>query len=252
MAPAPRWLTAAGAGLLLGACSTAPGDDLAGTTFVGDDVTGRDLVAGTEVSLRFEHGGLNASAGCNQLLAEVRWRDDTLVATDLSMTEMGCGTALHEQDDWLADVLTGAPQVTRDGATLRVVGEGATITLVAETDTPLEGTRWLVDGLVEGASVSSLPDGTAASLTIDDGRLAAELGCNTGSTDVSVGQTTIGIGQLAQTMMACPEDEMTVERHLTQVLRDEVDYEVDGNRLVLGDGEIGLHLVAQETQETQD
>lgn len=246
MAPEPGWLAAAGAGLLLGACGTAPGAGLAGTTFVGDDVTGHDLVAGTEVSLHFEDRGLNASAGCNQLFAEVRWRGDTLVTTELAMTEMGCDPARHAQDDWLADVLTGSPQVTRDGATLRVVGEGASITLVAETDTPLEGTHWLVEGLIEGESVSSLPEGVSASLTVSDGTLTAQLGCNSGSASVTVGATTLELDQPAQTRMACPEPQMAVEHHLTQVLRDEVDHEVDGTTLTLRNGELGLHLVAED------
>lgn len=247
----PRGLAAVGVGLVLAACGTAEGtsDDLVGTTFVGEDVTGHDLVAGTEITLSFDDDNLSASAGCNSLGADIQWQDDTLVTTEVWTTMMGCNPALHEQDDWLVEVLTGSPQVTREGDTLRVVGEGARIILVAEADAPLEGSRWLLEGLVEGESVSSLPASVTASLMIDDGTLAAELGCNTGSTNVTIGETTLELGQVTQTKMACLEPQLVVEHHMTRVLRDTVDWDVDGTTLALRNGEYGLHLRAASAHD---
>ncbi len=121
-------------------------------------------------------------------------------------------------------------------------------TEVAEPDQPLEGTRWVVDGLLANQGVSTVPIGAEASITINDGTAAVEAGCNTGSAPVTITDTTITFGPLMLTRMACPQPQMDLEQAVVAVLSGEVSYTIDSSTLKLRTmtdaGEIGLNLTA--------
>ena len=176
--------------VLLGACggggSATPGptgQGLEGRTFLSTGAQGRALVAGSTVRLAFQDGQVSASAGCNSMGGPYRIDGDRLVAGQLATTEMACDPALMEQDRWLADLLGGAT-IALDGDTLDAHQGDHRLTLldreVADPDRPLLGTRWVVDGLISGDAVSSVPAGVIAALTFSDGRVDVEAGCNTG------------------------------------------------------------------------
>jgi heat shock protein HslJ len=227
--------------------------DVAGRSFVSTAAVGHDLVAGSTVTLEFGDGDLSANAGCNTLAGGYSVDGGTLTAGPLAMTEMACEPDLMAQDEWLAALLGGGPTLTGDGDELNVDGGAGSITLldreVARPDVPLEGTRWVVDGIVAGEAVSSIPADVVASLTIDAGTAAVETGCNTGSGSVEVGARTLVFGPLATTLVACPPDVTDVEQAVLRTLEGDVDYEVDGDRLALrrdtSDGVVGLELVAE-------
>ncbi len=226
--------------------------DLAGRSFVSTAADGHDLVAGSTVALEFGDGELSANAGCNTLAGGYTLDGGTLTVGPLAMTEMGCEPDLMAQDEWLAGLLGAGPMLTIDGDELTVDAGSASITLldreVAEPDLPVEGTRWVVDGIVADEAVSSIPAEVVASLTIDAGTAAVETGCNTGRGTVEVGAGTLVFGPLATTLVACPPDVTDVEQAVLVTLQGEVDYEVDGDRLALRrgttDGMVGLQLVA--------
>jgi heat shock protein HslJ len=235
--------------------------DLDGRHFLSTGVEGRDLVEGTTLSLTFEDGGLSANAGCNTLFGGYTIVDGELRAGTLAQTEMACEPPLMDQDQWITDFLTGQPAVALDGDTLTLTGaDGTVLTMldreVADPDRPIEGTRWIVDGIVAREAVSSAPiDGAGepvvASITITDGRAAVEAGCNTGSAPVEITDTTLTFGPMALTKMMCSEPEMQLEAAVTAVLTGDVTYEIEAGRLSLrspGDdtGEIGLELVAAD------
>ena len=81
--------------------------ELAGHTFVADEVTGHELVEGSTLRVGFEDGGLSVSAGCNTLFGPyveedgvVRWENEP------AGTLMACEPALSEQDAWLTTLIT--------------------------------------------------------------------------------------------------------------------------------------------------
>ncbi len=93
--------------------------DLGGRTFVSQEVFGRPLVTGTQVTLSFEDDRISAEAGCNTMNAPATWTDGTLsVEGPMAMTRMACERGLQAQDEWLAEFLTSGPQVSIDGDTL--------------------------------------------------------------------------------------------------------------------------------------
>jgi len=238
------------------------GFDLDGTEYRSTAVEGHELVDGTTISLSFDDGSLSANAGCNTLFGAYSVDDGVLVVDALAQTEMGCEPALMDQDQWLAGVLAAGPAIGVDGDTLTLTtGDGTTLTMldreIADPDRPVEGTRWVVTGIVSNDAVSSVPidpstgEPVVASMTIDDGRVALEAGCNTGGGPVEVGDSVLTFDAIALTRKMCPPPLMDVEDAVTAALQGEVAYEVEADRLslrrALDDGtEVGLELTATD------
>ncbi|OGO54295.1 MAG: hypothetical protein A2V84_02345 [Chloroflexi bacterium RBG_16_70_13] len=216
-------------------------------TFLSTGVEGRDLVAGTQIRISFQDGQVSASGGCNSMSGPYLLDGDRLVARSLATTEMACEEPLMAQDIWLADLLDGAT-IDLDGTTLTLTKGGVSLTLedrvVADPDRPLLGTRWVVDGLVSGGAVSSVPAGVTAALTFSDGRVDVEAGCNRGGGSVAITATTLGFGPIALTKMACGANAMAVEAAVGAVLSGTVTYSIVAGTLTLDAGGPGLILRA--------
>lgn len=202
------------------------------------------LVEGTRIALVFhDDGRATAAAGCNTIGIDApQVVDGRLQATAGSMTEMGCDPELHAQDEWLAAFLTSAPTWDWDGTTLVLTTDDAEVTLVdretAEPDVALEGTRWVLDSVIEGSepdgAVSSVPEGVEAHLLFDDGTVTGSTGCNQLTGEAAVEGDRIVFGPIATTLMICEDPLGAVESPMLAVLDGTVRWTVDGDRLTLG------------------
>jgi heat shock protein HslJ len=241
---------------VLGACaagSSSPpdgtgGPGLDGRTFLSSGIVGRILVAGSRIRIAFRDGQVSASGGCNSMSGSYRIDGDRLVAGSLATTEMGCDEPLMAQDTWLADLLDGAT-IALDGDSLVLAKGGVRLTMedreIADPDRPLLGTRWVVDGLISGDAVSSMPVGVTAALTFSHGRLDVEAGCNGGDGSVDVTDTTIDFGPIERTTKGCGPDAMAVEQAVMAVLSGPVAYAIEARSLTLDAGGVGLMLRAE-------
>jgi len=222
--------------------------DLAGRVFIVTGATGHDLVPNTEVTLTFKDGRIGVSAGCNQMSGAYDVKGGTLAIAQMMTTEMACAAPLMTQDTWISTFLPGAA-VTLDGPTLTLAKEGVTVTAtdktVAKPDLPLEGTTWVVDGLVANQAVSSMPQGVTATLVFADGKVAVDSGCNTGSGAAEIGDTSITFGPIATTRMACAGLAGEVEQHVLAVLAGDVAWTIDADALQLRGAGGGLDLRAR-------
>lgn len=235
--------------LLLGGCGgTQPGAgepdrvSLAGKSYLLDTATEagepRGLVAGTGVRLEFtDDGRLLADAGCNTMSGPVTLDDRTLTVDGLETTERGCDAPRHEQDEWLAGVLSAGPTWRIEGTRLTLTGGDTELVLTDEAAVtparPLTGTEWTVDTLVDGETAASTPAGASATIVFADGRAEVTTGCNEGSADYEVVGDTIRFTALTLTRRGCAPELMTLETAVVDVVRDEVAYAVDGDVLTL-------------------
>ena len=231
---------------------------LAGRTFLSDAVEGFTLVDGTQVSVTFDGSNIGAVAGCNQLSSTWSVEGDVLVVGPMAQTEMACEPAtLMDQDTWLASVLTSRPTITLDGDTLTIGADGSTVTLVDAAATrvavPLEGTTWVVDTLTSGDLATSIPAGaTAPTLRFEDGSVAVDTGCNTGSGTARVLGDTVTFGPIAMTRMACTDPVATaVEPQVLAVLRGTATTAIEGDVLTLRTGTDGLVAHAGTTTSAE-
>lgn len=227
--------------------STAPPAGLDVRTFLSTASTGHVLVAGSQVRITFQGGSVSISAGCNSMSGAYQVVDGRLQTGQMAMTEMGCAEPLMAQDTWIASFVGGAG-IRLDGDTLTLGKDGQTITLVdrvvADPDRPLLGTRWVVDGIVSGGSVGSVPQGVTAALTFSDGRVDVEAGCNRGTGNVEIGPAAITFGLIALTKMACVGTVMLVEDAVMAALSGEVAFAIEAGTLMLEAGGRGLVLRA--------
>jgi heat shock protein HslJ len=240
--------------LLLGAAcgdpaTTARADQRSGgpwgrdflSTAVTEKGQDRALVTGTRIRLGFhDDGRLTANAGCNTMGGQAEVRDGRLVVADLATTEMGCDPDRHAQDEWLAGFLTSRPRLDLAGDDLTLTGDSAEIRLqdrqVADPDRPLQGTRWVVDTVVDGDAASSVPEGAEAHVTLgEDGTFGGSTGCNQMGGDAAVddGAGTITWSDVVATKIACEDDRMALERAVLSVLDGTVTYEIEADRLTL-------------------
>jgi heat shock protein HslJ len=210
--------------------------DLDGRTFIVTRADGYAIVPGSEISLKFERGQLGISAGCNQMGGAYQVVDGALAVGAMMTTEMACEEPLMAQDAWIGGFVNGAV-LALDGDTLTLVGDGVTLTAtdrtVARPDLPLEGTTWVVDGLIANQAVSSVPAGVTATLVFTDGKVSAQSGCNSGSGPAEIGDTAITFGPIATTKMACGDPAMAVETHVLRVLAGDVAWSIEAGSLTL-------------------
>ncbi len=151
------------------------------STEVTRDGRARPLLSGTQVRVAFEAGRVRASAGCNDLAADVRLDGDRLVVSGLGGTDKYCSRAgLQEQDSWLSGFLTSGPQWELTGDVLVLTAGPDRIRLTDQRVTAparaLRGTRWQVDTLIEDQVARSVS--TPAYLLVDDqGAVHGSTGC---------------------------------------------------------------------------
>ena len=221
-------------------------------TAISESGQPRALIDGTTIRLRLEQGALTAHAGCNTIGGDYTIERQVLRVDAVSMTEMGCDPARHDQDQWLADLVSSAPTLEPidDGFVLRANTTEITFVdrAVVEPDVDLIGTTWLVDGFIEGrgpnASVSSTSH--EAMLVFDgNGFVTGHDGCNDFGFAGEAGQPpTQGLryevdeneiafsGAAVTTDKACPDVETD---RFWAVLSGSVTWEIDGSRLTLHD-----------------
>ena len=246
------------AGLAVAACGSDDAStsdsitaaDLSNREFVSSEVTGHELVDGSQITMSFLDDAVSVNAGCNTMNGGFEIVDGTFTVAQLAATMMACPDALMEQDAWLGEFLAASPAIALDGSTLTLTGDDATITLDEVEPAELVGTTWVVIGTVANQGVSSVPTDATASITIaDDGTVAVDTGCNSGSGDVEVGDDTLTFGPIATTLRACVDEVAELEAGVLAVLQGEVGYEISGDTLSLRSGEgpdeIGLELTAQ-------
>jgi len=225
--------------------SGAPaGTGLDGRTFLSVSVDGHLLVQGTRITIAFAQGNLTLSAGCNTMGGQYAINGNRLSMGATMTTEMGCQPALMAQDQWIAEVLGAGPTFALDGDTLTLGAAGTGITLadgkVTDPDRPLEGTRWVVDGIAGSGAVSSVPIGTTAAITIANGRASVDGGCNTGDADVRIENGTLVFGPLSMTKKACASDAAALEQALEATLTGTVHFAIEADALTLNAGASGL------------
>jgi heat shock protein HslJ len=224
--------------LILGACgsddSSGSVPDVDGREFISTEVVGHQLVEGSTIRLAFEDGSVAANAGCNSMSGGYTFDGDILRVEMMAMTEMGCDEALMDQDAFLSGFLTSGPTVAVDGDEMTLVSGEEQITFldreVADPDRPLEGTLWIVDGIVSDDAVSSTPAGAPeATLMIEDGQANVDTSCNSATTSVEVTGTTLTFGPMATTLVLCEFHDL--ETAVLTTLSGEVEYEIEAGHL---------------------
>ncbi len=226
------------------ATATTPAEEqpeLAGTSWMLDEMDGEALPDGIEVRLTFDTEGVNGTV-CNTYGGGFESdTDGTLSFTDLFQTEMYCG-----EPDGIMDVesayLTMLQEEVEgyrieDDRLLLLDSDGETLLVFEPQDTgavqPFDGTLWILSEL-DGEKPVEEP---VIIVRFDEGRVGGKA-CNTFGGDYTATEDgEITIGDMMSTMMACmePEGLMDQEAALFIGLRESVRFERTDDSLTLFD-----------------
>jgi autotransporter-associated beta strand protein len=235
-----------------GGTTPPPADQgaLRGRTFTASAITDqgrpRALVAGTLVKVRFtDDGRVVVNAGCNTLSGPVTVDGGTLRVADMSVTEMGCDPARHEQDKFLVDLFAGNPAYRLDGDHLVLGSSDRGLELKQERTLPLVGPVWKADTVIVGTMAGSAPAGVHATLVFGPDQVTISGLCNLDRVEYRAAGSTITFrpGQLAGKV--CEENVMLLEQATLAVLDGEATYVIDTDTLTLTKGDRGLRFIAE-------
>jgi heat shock protein HslJ len=110
----------------------------------------------------------------------------------------------------------------------------------------LEGTRWVLDSIDDGTASVPVVEGTEPYLEFTGDTVAGSDGCNqiTGSVTVGPDDAIAFGGDMAGTLMACPEPVMDQAAAIVGLLAEASTYAVDDSTLTLTSGGGSLVYVA--------
>lgn len=234
--------------VVVAGCLPGPGDDtanggLGGTSWTVVSVAGTATIADARPTMAFAADGtVSGSDGCNQYSGPFGTNGQEITVGQLTSTLIGCELQLGAQAQAFTQALAGATTWSRtETGALELHGHGD---LIGEPsiDMPdgagsspgavvdLVGTGWVLEELDGSTLVDTFPTITFGG----DGSVTGSAGCNTFSGTYAVDGTSLGVGPLGTTKMACADPTMFVESAFLAALRGVTGWSVrpDG-RLVL-------------------
>ncbi len=231
------------AGLLaLAACGTDSASDgpdvtgewqLASMTTLGADLT---FPPGATATLALTGGKANGAAFCNRFSASYELDGSSLSISDISSTEMGCEPDVMAAESTYLAALDAVDTALPDAADLLLTGPGVELRfspVPAVPDSPLEGTRWLLESLVDGETASSTLGDPAVLLLGTDRRAEATTGCRALTATWLLEDDALVLDDLLPDGADCPPDLARQDAHVTGVLQAGPAVELRADRLTL-------------------
>jgi heat shock protein HslJ len=230
--------------LVLAACGSDAGESGAD----GPDLAGQwQLTAGTVdgaalpmppvsvATLEFADGQASGAAFCNRFFAPVEADGPALSLGDIGSTQMACAPDVMAAESAYLAALAAVGTAVRDGDDLVLTGDGVELRfspVAPVPDSPLTGTRWVMDTLIEGEAASTTL-GEPVLVLRDDGVVEGSTGCRaiTGTWQLEGG--TLTVVDLVAEQASCPPDVERQDAQVIGVLTAGPTAEVRGNRLTL-------------------
>jgi heat shock protein HslJ len=238
-------------GLVAAACSSTGGGSassggtggtLDGTswTLKTQDVKGvaTAVPAGMVVDAKFAAGKVAGFAGCNTYTGSATISGATLKIGPTATTMKACDPAVTAVETAYLANLAAAATFTATADALTIFGSDGKQLLVygAAPANPLEG-EWNVTGYNNGKQATTSPiAGTTLTATFTpDGKVAGNAGCNTYNGEYKLDGTSLTVGPLATTMMACDQAVMDQETQFLAAFQTPTTVETSGATVTLRD-----------------
>ncbi len=101
----------------------------------------------------------------------------------------------------------------------------------------IEDMNWVLTSQVVDGALVPVPDGVLVSLRMEDGRAGGNGGCNSYSTSYEIDGFDVTFGEVASTLMACPEPASAVESAYFADLAQVVSYQSGGIQMAFLDAD---------------
>lgn len=243
--------------VLLSACAggTPAGPespDLEGTSWVVTHIRGEETTAEPQPTVGFQEGTISGNASCNSYGGEFTLDGSQLQIEEVFMTAMAClDDGVSQQESAFMTALGEVSEARMAGDTLELFdADGTAVLSLREAepveDVALEGTEWILTGIIEGESVASPVLDSEVRLTIEGSRLHGQA-CNTFNASITVGDGQIDVEPIVSTRMACPSQDLTEqEAKVLSILEEATEYAIAGSQLTISSPASGLLFVADE------
>jgi heat shock protein HslJ len=113
----------------------------------------------------------------------------------------------------------------------------------------LQGREFLSTGVEQAGADRPLVPGSRIRMTFSDGRISASAGCNTMSGAYRIDGGRILLDDLATTLIGCQADLQAQDEWLSDFFRADPAIRLDGNDLVLEEGDITISLLDREVAQ---
>jgi heat shock protein HslJ len=240
-------------GLIAAACSSTgggTGGTLDGTswTLTTYDVSGTATAvpAGVIVDARFTDGKVIGFAGCNPYTASATIDAAKLTVGAAATTMKACDPDVTAVETaYLANLARSATfTATSDALTIYGADGKQLLAYAVAPANPLEG-EWNVTGYNNGREAVTSPiAGTTLTATFTpDGQVSGNAGCNTFTGGYTLDGTSLTVGPLASTMMACEQDVMDQEAAFLAAIQTPTTVETSGATVTLRDASGATQVV---------
>jgi heat shock protein HslJ len=233
-------IAAAFVALLLAACGLLPG---ASVDLTGDwrlaagtvDGAAIPMEIGKLVTLSVEGTTVHGRSACNLYSGSISVRDGRVSIGQLGSTEMACGPDVMAVEATFQGALPRVDRASRSGDELTLSGSGVQLRFKRVAPVPnasLTGTRWTLESLISGETVSSVSGDGALQLAAD-GTLGGSTGCRRFSAHYQRSGEQLARSQLLTDMRPCGADLAAQDGHVLGVLQAGVEVAIQGDQLTL-------------------
>jgi heat shock protein HslJ len=239
-------------GLVAAACSSTggTGGKLDGTAWTlktyAVSGTATPVPADMVVDAKFAAGKVSGFAGCNVYTASATISGAKLTVGPAATTMKACDPAVSAVETAYLANLAQAATFTATADSLAIFDSSGKQLLVygAAAANPLEG-EWNVTGYNTGTQAVTSPiAGTTLTATFTpDGQVAGNAGCNPYTGPYKLDGSSLTVGPLATTMMACAQPIMDQEAQFLAALQRPTTVETSGGTVTLRDASGATQVV---------
>ncbi|HEX6299466.1 MAG TPA: META domain-containing protein [Acidimicrobiia bacterium] len=202
------------------------------------------------ISITFQGDQVSGTASCNGYGGTYELDGSTITFSELAMTEMACSPEETMQAE--AMFATALPRVDRVSLDGQLTLSGDDVEMVFEAIEPvpesgLTNTVWVLDGLIQGESVSSPVSGTRATIEFfSDGSALGDTGCRPFSGEYTISGAEVVMTDLAADGHECGPAVASQDSLFLTVIGDGFRVEIEQNRLTTWiPGDEGLTFIAE-------
>lgn len=189
---------------------------LEGTDWRADEIavdgTLAPVPAGIDVTLRLDGGQADGTAACNHYGGGYSLSGDTLTFGSMAVTEMACEEPRMSLESAFLAALTATTSYRIEGGRLHLLDAAGTDLVVLSAPGAAQGSiegAWQLAEIVQGDKVA-LIESDATVVFGADGSLTGTTGCNNLMSDYAVDGSSLKIGPVATTKMACKDPSLAL------------------------------------------
>lgn len=209
-----------------------------------------DLPDGVTVTLLMQDGQASGNGGCNQYSGTYERDGEQLSFGPIASTMMLCPDGGSDVEAaYFANLAAVASASSTGGTLVMSDADGSTILEFAlEPDRVgvfgIEDMDWMLTGQAVDGEIVDVPANMMVTLRMEDGRAGGNGGCNSYFASYEIDGFDVSFGDIGSTLMACPEDVMTVESAYFANLAQVARYQSGGIEMAFldADGDIILEF----------